>query len=85
METLYRLADGRAEALEFKVLENFVCVGKALKDLRLKPNTIVAAISRGKETIVPDGNTQIRPGDHAIIIAKTGRLKELDDIIEVAR
>ena len=85
METLYRLADGRAEALEFKVLENSVCIGKTLKDLRLKPNTIVAAISRGKETIVPDGNTQIRPGDHAIIIAKTGRLKELDDIIEVAR
>jgi len=85
METLYRLADGRAEALEFKVLENSVCVGKTLKDLRLKPNTIVAAISRGKESIVPDGNTRILPGDYAIIIAKTGRLKELDDIIEVAR
>jgi len=85
METLYRLAEGRVEALEFKVSESSVCVGKALKDMKLKPNTIVAALSRGKQTIIPDGNTQICPGDHAIIIAKAGRLKELDDIIEVAR
>ncbi len=85
METLYRLADGRVEALEFKVSKSSACVGRSLKDMKLKPNTIVAALSRGKQTIIPDGNTQICPGDNAIIIAKAGRLKELDDIIEVAK
>jgi len=85
METLYRLADGRVEALEFKVSKSSACVGKPLKELTLKPNTIVAALSRNKQTIIPDGNTQICPGDSAIIIAMAGRLKELDDIIEVAR
>ena len=85
METLYRLADGKVEALEFIVSENSVCTGKPLKELALKTNIIVAAIVRGKHTIIPDGSTDIRPGDHAIIIAKAGHLKELDAIVEVKR
>jgi len=85
METLYRLADGKVEALEFKVSENSVCIGKPLKELKIKQNIIIAALSRGKHTIIPDGNTLICPGDHAIIIAKAGRLKDLDSIVEVQR
>ena len=85
METLYRLADGKVEALEFIVSENSACTGKPLKEMKLKANIIVAALVRGKHTIIPDGNTDIRPGDHAIIIAKAGQLKELDSIIEVKR
>ena len=85
METLYRFADGKVEALEFVVSESSACTGKALKELKLKSNIIVAALVRGKHTIIPDGNTDIRPGDHAIIIAKAGQLKELDSIIEVKR
>ena len=85
METLYRLADGKVEALEFIVSENSSCVGKPLKDMKLKANIIVAALVRGKHTIIPDGNTDIHPGDHAIIIAKAGHLKELDAIVEVKR
>ena len=85
METLYRLADGKVEALEFIVSENSACIGKALKDLKLKSNIIIAALVRGRHTIIPDGNTDIRPGDHAIVIAKAGRLKELDAIIEVKK
>ena len=37
METLYRLADGKVEALEFRVEEGSACVGVPLKDLKLKP------------------------------------------------
>ncbi|MBQ2959626.1 MAG: Trk system potassium transporter TrkA [Oscillospiraceae bacterium] len=85
METLYRLADGKVEALEFIASENSSCVGKPLKDMKLKANIIVAALVRGKHTIIPDGNTDIHPGDHAIIIAKAGHLKELDAIVEVKR
>jgi len=85
METLYRLAGGKVEALEFLVAENSACTGKALKELKLRPNIIIAALVRGKHTIIPDGSTDIRPGDHAIIIAKAGQLKELDAIIEVKR
>ncbi len=81
METLYRLADGRVEALEFRVSEDAACVGIPLRELKLKPNTLIAAVIRGSKSILPDGGTVILPGDHAIIVSAAGKLEKLDDII----
>lgn len=85
METLYRLADGKVEALEFKVSDDSACVGIPLKELRLKPNILISAIIRGSRSIIPDGDTRILPGDHAIIVSSAGRLKDIDAIVEDER
>ena len=82
METLYRLADGKVEALEFKVSEDSACVNIPLKDLKLKPNILISAIIRGGKSIVPDGNTCILPGDHAVIVTAAGRIENMDAILE---
>ena len=81
METLYRLADGKIEALEFCVGEHAACVGKPLRELKLRPNTLIAAVIRGGKCLLPDGNTVILPGDHAIVVSAAGKLKNLDDIV----
>ncbi len=39
-----------------------------LRDLKLPNFIIIAAIRRGMETIIPDGNTKIKPGDRVIIV-----------------
>ena len=82
METLYRLADGKVEALEFKVREDAACVNVPLKDLRLKPNILISAIVRGSKSIIPGGDTRILPGDHAVIVTAAGRLTDIDAIVE---
>ena len=82
METMYRLADGKVEALEFKVKEGSSCVGVPLKTLRLKPNVLISAVIRGSKLILPDGETVIRPGDHAVVVARAGWLKNLDEIVD---
>ena len=82
METLYRLADGMVEALEFRVDEGSACVGVPLKDLKLKPNVLICAVIRGRESLIPDGSTVILPGDHAIVVTAAGRLDKMDDIVE---
>ncbi len=82
METMYRLADGRAEALEFTVSANSRCVGIPLKTMRLKKGILICALVRSGKTIIPNGETVICPGDHAVIITRSGWLKELDSIIE---
>ncbi len=82
METLYRVADGKVEALEFKVGEDAKCIGKPLKQLKLKKNILVAGIIRGSKCLIPDGNTEILAGDHAVIVTAAGRLKDLDEIVE---
>ena len=82
METLYKLADGKVEALEFKVGEDSKCVGVPLKTLKLRPNILICAIVRGSVSIIPDGDTKILPGDHAVIVTAAGRLTDIDAIVE---
>ena len=85
METLYRLADGKIEALEFKVSPDSACVNVPLKDLKLRPNILISAIIRGSKSIIPDGGSRILPGDHAVIVAAAGKLQSMDGIVEEKR
>lgn len=82
METLYRLADGKAEALEFAVSSGSAIIGKPLKELHFKPNTLLCAVVRGNTTIIPDGSTVIAANDHVVVVTGSGWLKRLEDILE---
>ena len=61
------------------------CVNIPLKDLKLRPNILISAIIRGSKSIIPDGNSCILPGDHAVIVTAAGRLQNLDSIVEEIR
>ena len=82
VETLYKVMDGHAEALEFIVKDDARIVNIPLKNLRLKKNILIGGITRDRKRIVPGGNDVILPGDHVIIIAANQRLQELADILE---
>lgn len=82
MESLYKLADGKVEALEFKVKADSACVGKSLKELQLKQGILICSIIRGSRSIIPDGSSCLMEGDHAIIVAPAGRIKHFDSILE---
>ena len=82
VETLYKVMDGHAEALEFIVKDDARIVNIPLKNLRLKKNILIGGITRDRKRIVPGGNDVILPGDHVIIIAAKQRLQELADILE---
>lgn len=82
VETMYSLMDDRAEALEFRVLADCKLIGKALKELKLKSNNIIAGIIRGKETIIPTGDDKILEGDSVIVVATDARLYDLSDVLK---
>ncbi len=82
METLHRLADGKAEALEFRVGEQSKLKGIELKNLRLKKSVLIGAVIRGGKSLIPNGSTVLQPGDHAVIVTLAGRLTGLDQILE---
>lgn len=81
VETMYSIMDDGAEALEFVVLSDCKLIGIPLKELRLKPNLIIAGITRGKETIVPSGEDMILEGDSVIVVAADAHLYDLSDIL----
>lgn len=82
VETLYKIMDGKAEVLEFKVQPEFKHIEIPLKDMHLKQNILIAGIVRGRKTIIPSGDDIILPGDSIIVLA-TGRIiNDLSDIIQ---
>ena len=81
VETLYRLMDNQVEALEFRVGESGRCVGRCLRDLNLRGNVLLAAIIRNGEFLIPGGNTQLLPGDHAVVVTTRSDLQDLDSIL----
>lgn len=81
VETLYKLIDGKAEALEFNVAPESQVVNIPLKDLTLKSNILIAGIIRGRKTIIPSGDDTINAGDRVIVLASDRKLEDLSDIL----
>ena len=80
IETLHRLADDRIEALEFRLGDGAKCLGVPLKDLHLRKGVLLCAVMRGSETLIPDGSTVLEKGDHAVVIAAAGLIKNINDM-----
>ncbi len=81
IESLYKLMDGKIEALEFISGSDQRINDIPLKDLATKSNILIAGIIRGRRTIVPGGNDFIQAGDRVIILAANQRLSDLSDIL----
>ena len=82
VETLYRLMDDGAEALEFNVKDNPRLVNIPLKVLELKRQVLIAGIHRGREALIPTGDDVILPGDKVVVITAADRLNDLADILK---
>ena len=81
IERLYRLLDGKAEALEFIARKGDAYIGIPLKDLVILKGTLVAVIVRQGKVIVPFGNDHIEEGDHVVIISRESGIVDLNEVI----
>ena len=81
IETLYQLADGKAEALEFNVKSDSKVIGIPLKELSIKSNILIAGIIRNRRPLIPAGDDMILSGDNVVVIAAEHKLQDLNDIL----
>ncbi|MGN1001220.1 MAG: Trk system potassium transporter TrkA [Oscillospiraceae bacterium] len=80
---LHHLVDGKAAALEFIVTKKCKYLGKPLMEKHLKPNILIASISRFGRIIVPGGSDTIEEGDTVVVITSSDRvILDLNDIFE---
>ena len=82
MNSLHRIADGKAEAMEFKLDATTPYLHTPLKDLRLKKDVLLAVIVRGRTIIIPEGSTTMEAEDSVIIISHSGMITEFNDIFD---
>lgn len=81
IETLYKIAADKAEALEFRVKEGSPILGIPLEKLKLIDNLLVACINRGGTIITPRGKDTVEAGDPVIVVTTHTGLNDLTDIL----
>lgn len=80
--TLHRLADNKAESLEFQMAKESEALGIMLKDLKTISNAIIAYIIRGTELIFPGGNDALQEGDRVMVVTTKQFVEDFDDILD---
>lgn len=82
VETLYKLANGKAEALEFIIKDNSAVAGIPLHDLHLKKNTLIGCIYRNGKVILPGGQDMMMAGDSVLVVLSGYRISDIQEILE---
>jgi len=72
-----------AEAIEAEALETSDIVNVPLAKVKFPKGTLVGAIIRGEEIIIPRGDSIIKPGDRLIILALQEALPKLEKLLTV--
>ncbi len=79
--SVHAIADGQAEAVEFLVDAGTKNCGVPLKQMKLKPNVLLASIIHGPSAELPGGDSVFHEGD-SIVVVTSGRgvLHQINDI-----
>ncbi len=81
IETMHYVLDGKAEALEFRIVEGSPISNQTIESLSLKKGIIIACINRHGTIITPRGKDVILPGDTVIIVTTHKGFKDISDIL----
>jgi trk system potassium uptake protein TrkA len=85
MITLLKFRKGQYALVEEKVHPMALAVGKAIRDLMLPPQCVLAAIIRKGELIIPKGDVTLQPADEIIALVHSSEAKELASLLGPAR
>ena len=77
MMTLLKLRRGKFSLVEEKIPPGARAVGMAIKDLPLPPNSVIAAIIRGGDIVIPRGPLCLETGDEVLAIVDADGAEDL--------
>ena len=82
VETLYKILDNRAEALEFSIREASAVTDVPLMELNLKDSLLICCINRKGKILTPRGQNKIKVGDTVIVVTTNQKLRDIRDILK---
>lgn len=76
---LFEIGTGVASLVGVIVPEGAAVAEKRIREISMPTECVVAAVVRGKQFVVPRGDTVIHPGDHVVFVGPTGAVKKAHD------
>ncbi|MEE5992096.1 MAG: Trk system potassium transporter TrkA [Oscillospiraceae bacterium] len=80
--TLYRLAEGKLEAIEFIVRSGAKYVGIPLKNLHVNAGFLIAGIIRNSKRIIPSGEDILKVNDSVVVVTTNRKITSLDEMFQ---
>jgi len=81
VETLHKIIDGKAEALEFIIRSKSRVTESTLQELPIRKGILVACIYRQGKVIIPRGADRMQIDDSVIIVTQEKGLDDIEDIL----
>ncbi|HZY43085.1 MAG TPA: TrkA C-terminal domain-containing protein, partial [Anaerolineae bacterium] len=81
MMTLMKLRKGQYSLVEEKVHPTAVAVGKAIRDLQLPTECVLAAVIRKGELIIPRGDLVLQPADEILAVVHSTDMTALAKLL----
>jgi trk system potassium uptake protein len=77
MMTLLKLRKGQYSVVEEKIHPSSKAIGKALKDLQIPKESVIAAIIRQGHLVIPHGDTLLNANDEILAVVAAEEVKNL--------
>ena len=76
-----QIENGRVAIFEVEINEQSRVVNQKLWKIGLPPQSIISCIIRGEQTIIPEGNTELKVNDKAIVVSASDAMDKAMDIL----
>ncbi|MDA3949513.1 MAG: Trk system potassium transporter TrkA [Spirochaeta sp.] len=80
VRSIHTISDGRIEAIELTVATDSRASGRAIQDLPLPKDSLIVALERDGESLVPGGSNVIRSNDHLVVVVKKEHADKVQEI-----
>ncbi len=80
--SLTTVAEGKAEIMEAEVKDGSILTGKTLLEVELPKKTLIGAIIRGDDFIIPSGSDRILGDDKLIIFTLRESIKQVEKLLQ---
>lgn len=81
---VHSIFNGGGEIIEAEALQTSPLVKGPLRDVDLPDGVRLGAIVRGKEIIVPNGDTVVKAGDKVVVFAVSSAVKQVEQLFRVS-
>jgi trk system potassium uptake protein TrkA len=80
--SLTTVAEGKAEIMEAEVTDESVLIGKTLREVELPKKTLIGAIIRNNNVVIPSGEDTIANNDKLIIFTLQESIKLVQELLK---
>ncbi len=80
-----KMIQGQAEFSEIRVEKSMPIADQALRDIDIPDGVLITAVNRDGKTIIPNGFTELHPGDKVVILSLLSSVPMLEALIKTTK